>query len=43
MFSSPCSHKKLFPNSYDIKMLLRQPAPMQAMLKGGLQEVGSDF
>lgn len=36
-------HKKLFPNSYDIKMLLRQPAPMQAMLKGGLQEVADQL
>lgn len=36
-------HKKLFPNSYDIKMLLRQPGPLQAMLKGGLQEVSDQL
>jgi CCR4-NOT transcription complex subunit 7/8 len=37
------SHKKLFPNSYDIKMLLRQPAPLNAMLTGGLQEIANQL
>lgn len=32
-------HKTLFPRSYDIKMLMKQPGPMNAKLKGGLQEV----
>jgi CCR4-NOT transcription complex subunit 7/8 len=33
----------LFPNSYDIKMLLRQPDAVKAMLKGGLQEIADQL
>uniref|UniRef100_A0A914M2Q6 poly(A)-specific ribonuclease n=1 Tax=Meloidogyne incognita TaxID=6306 RepID=A0A914M2Q6_MELIC len=36
-------HKKLFPTSYDIKMLLRQPAPSTAKLTGGLQEIANQL
>lgn len=31
--------QKLFPHCYDIKMLMRQPGPVNAKLSGGLQEV----
>ncbi|VDD87216.1 unnamed protein product [Enterobius vermicularis] len=36
-------HKTLFPRSYDIKMLMKQPGPMNAKLKGGLQEVADQL
>ncbi|VDK54162.1 unnamed protein product [Gongylonema pulchrum] len=32
-------HKKLFPCSYDLKMLLKHPDLINAKLRGGLQEV----
>ena len=32
-------HKALFPTSYDIKTLIRQPATVAAKLKGSLQDV----
>ncbi|VDK60205.1 unnamed protein product [Anisakis simplex] len=31
-------HKTLFPRCYDIKMLMKQPGPVNAKLRGGLQE-----
>lgn len=36
-------HKKLFPRSYDLKMLLKQPGPISAKLRGGLQEVADQL
>uniref|UniRef100_A0A183BV30 poly(A)-specific ribonuclease n=1 Tax=Globodera pallida TaxID=36090 RepID=A0A183BV30_GLOPA len=36
-------HRKLFPNSFDIKILLRQAGPRDAMLKGGLQELADQL
>lgn len=32
-------HRSFFPTSFDIKMLIKQPAPVAAMLKGSLQDV----
>lgn len=32
-------HRKLFPCSYDLKMLLKHPGLVNAKLRGGLQEV----
>jgi len=36
-------HRALFPRSFDMKMLLRQPAPVAAKLFGGLQEVADQL
>ncbi|KHN82287.1 CCR4-NOT transcription complex subunit 7 [Toxocara canis] len=36
-------HKTLFPRSYDIKMLMKQPGPVSAKLRGGLQEVADQL
>ncbi|MFH4974169.1 hypothetical protein AB6A40_000878 [Gnathostoma spinigerum] len=36
-------HKTIFPCSYDIKLLLKQPEPMNAKLRGGLQEVADQL
>lgn len=36
-------HRTLFPKCYDIKMLLRMPACVNAKLKGGLQEIADQL
>uniref|UniRef100_A0A914UI44 poly(A)-specific ribonuclease n=1 Tax=Plectus sambesii TaxID=2011161 RepID=A0A914UI44_9BILA len=36
-------HRTFFPKSYDIKIMMRQPGPVQAKLRGGLQEVADQL
>uniref|UniRef100_A0A915CMC4 poly(A)-specific ribonuclease n=1 Tax=Ditylenchus dipsaci TaxID=166011 RepID=A0A915CMC4_9BILA len=36
-------HKALFPTSFDIKALIKQPAPVAAKLKGSLQDVADQL
>jgi hypothetical protein len=36
-------HRTFFPRSYDIKILMRQPGPLNAKLRGGLQEVADQL
>jgi len=36
-------HRTFFPRSYDIKIMMRQPGPVGAKLRGGLQEVADQL